>query len=901
MGKIAFTDKDGTFSIQNPGNYSYLYFPVAGEAGLKSSLTPDLGGDSKIDQESFLLEPVSSENLHNNRSTRNFWCRTKNGCWSATGASAEEEAKKFTDEQEESVLTAGLMWQTVKRTSRKYQLESEITSFVPVNENVEVMQVKIRNLAGEAQSLVPIAAIPIYGRSADNIRDHRNVTSMLHRIRTQEYGVTVTPTMSFDEKGHRRNYRTYFVLGCGTSGKPEAFYPTVEAFLGEGGTFTHPKAVYCGLPGAAAGTEAAGKEAVGGLLFAETVLAPQECAEYIILMGITEEACGEDLAGRLIAEYGTPEKAAAALAEVKEYWQEKVNVRYETGNADFDSFMRWVSFQPMLRRLYGCSFLPHHDYGRGGRGWRDLWQDCLSLLIMDPGNVRRMILDNYGGVRIDGTNATIIGHGQGEFIADRNGISRVWMDHGVWPFLTTRLYIDQTGDIEVLLQKAPYFKDGQTARGTDTDDRWDDSYGMKLKTASGEVYEGTVLEHLLLEHLCSFYEVGEHNSIRLRGADWNDALDMADENGESVAFTCAYAGNLRQMAELLELLKEKEPAAEIELLEEIHVLFNDSKELYNDIEAKKAVLEEYLYLCRHEISGKTIRVSIDDLIANLRNKADWMMQHIRSTEWISGDGEGWFNSYYDNHKQPVEYIRENDVRMMLTGQVFAIMSQTAEDGQIADICRGADHYLYDASVGGYRLNTDFKELKFDMGRMFGFAYGEKENGAVFSHMTVMYANALYQRGFVKEGHKALKTLADTALNFDTSKIYPGIPEYFNADGRGMYHYLTGAASWYMLTMVTEVFGVRGEGGNLAIEPKLVEEQFDHNGLASLHLFFAGKELEVSFRNEEHLDYGAYTAGEAECDGAAIPAEGGKVLLKRADLEAMDDKLHRIVVKLVRKK
>ena len=36
-----------------------------------------------------------------------------------------------------------------------------------------------------------------------------------------------------------------------------------------------------------------------------------------------------------------------------------------------------------------------------------------------------------------------------------------------------------------------------------------------------------------------------------------------------------------------------------------------------------------------------------------------------------------------------------------------------------------------------------------MGRMFGFAYGEKENGAVFSHMAVMYANALYQRGFAK--------------------------------------------------------------------------------------------------------------------------------------------------------
>ena len=93
--------------------------------------------------------------------------------------------------------------------------------------------------------------------------------------------------------------------------------------------------------------------------------------------------------------------------------------------------------------------------------------------------------------------------------------------------------------------------------------------------------------------------------------------------------------------------------------------------------------------------------------------------------------------------------------MMLTGQVFSIMGNVADDVQVKSITESADKYLYKKDIGGYRLNTDFKEEKFDLGRMFGFAYGEKENGAVFSHMTVMYANALYQRGFVREGYKAL--------------------------------------------------------------------------------------------------------------------------------------------------
>ena len=73
MKHLKFIDEHGSFILKQPENTSFLYLPLASETGLKSSVTPSLGGDAKIDQETFLLEPVSSENLHNNRSTRNFW------------------------------------------------------------------------------------------------------------------------------------------------------------------------------------------------------------------------------------------------------------------------------------------------------------------------------------------------------------------------------------------------------------------------------------------------------------------------------------------------------------------------------------------------------------------------------------------------------------------------------------------------------------------------------------------------------------------------------------------------------------------------------------------------------------------------------------------------------------
>ena len=901
MKHTQFTDNNGSFFVEHPENTSYLYFPLASEKGLKSCVTPILGGDSKLDQETFLLEPVSSENLHSNRATRNFWLKSDDGrITSITGASDEQESRKFTPDQEKCILHAGFMWHCLERTSSAPALKLRIVSFVPWNNNVEIMHIAIQNQSEKVQNLTPYAAIPIYGRSADNLRDHRNVTSMLHRIETEANGITVCPTMSFDERGHRKNHTVYYVYGFSSLGqKPERFYPTVEEFIGEGGSYTHPRAVYESFNGVPCGTSVAGKEAIGAFAFPEISLDPGQGIQYAILLGADTD---RDEIRKIYEEYSSVEKIQVALDETIRYWAEKVNVTFHTGNPDQDMFMKWVCFQPYLRRIYGCSFLPHHDYGRGGRGWRDLWQDCLSLLLMDPQNVGKMIENNYGGVRIDGTNATIIGNGEGNFIADRNNITRVWMDHALWPLITTQLYIDQTGDIDILNRKVPYFKDAQTERGRLRDQLWSSEQGNKQMTQADVIYKGSILEHLLIQQLSAFYEIGEHNIYRLRDADWNDALDMAPDRGESVAFTCAYAGNLRNLARMIRLLEAYSGQSETELLYEIQILLGHDRALYDSISRKSEILHKYVKSCRHTISGQRFLISYASLASDLELKAEWLTEHIRNQEWICGqENEGWFNSYYDNHGQAVERYskKPGDVRMMLTGQVFAIMGQVASPQQIRQIVTSADRYLYRKDIGGYRLNTDFQELKFDMGRMFGFAYGEKENGAVFSHMTVMFAYALYQRGFAREGWKALRTLADTALDFDTSHIYPGIPEYFRSDGRGMYHYLTGAASWFMLTMITQVFGVRGEAGNLLMEPKLTAEQFDETGTASVQLTFAGKEFTVTYINSEHKEYGNYITGSATCNQEYLKIDSPNyTMLSRETIIALPSRNNHIVIHLV---
>ena len=867
-----FIDKYGSFRMKKPEASSYLYFPLAGDSGLKSCVTPRLGGDSKLDQNTFLLQPVSVEELHNLKSTRNFWCvMDGKGVWSATGASAESEAALDTELEDESQLEAGFMWHRMERSSRRYPLTSKVTSFIPMGEApLEIMEITVRNHGEETVAITPVAAVPVYGRSADNLRDHRHVTSLLHRTEVTENGVEVTPTLTFDERGHKKNTLTYFVYGVDENGEaPLEFCPSVQDFIGEGGSLAKPAAVYrlsdmygghSGNDSAAeasrrqgqrsswvkSGALAAGCEAIGALRFAKIHLKPGQEKTWCVYFGIVSKEQAVRNRAQMLHGFGNKEKVEQAFEQVKRTWTERVNVHYESKDPDWDNYMYWVTFQPILRRIFGCSFLPYHDYGKGGRGWRDLWQDCLALLIMEPDGVRRKLVDYYGGVRLDGTNATIIGERQGEFLADRNHITRVWMDHGFWPFQTTQLYIQQTGDLEILLEEARYFKDSQIFRGEKKDISWSEGQGLNQLDSNGQTVAGSILEHILLQNITAFFDVGAHNHIRLRGADWNDGLDMAVQNGESVTFTAAYAGNLEEIAVLLHRLCDAGHDT-FSFQREVCLLFQDHSEIYDSVEGKQALLQKYFCSCKHRISGEKTEMSLMELAQVLEGMAGWIKDHIRKTEWLTTESGSFYNGYYDNHSRQVEGEFPGGVRMILTSQVFPIMFGTARKEQVEQIILTADKLLYCEEQGGYRLNTDFKEVKDDMGRAFGFAYGHKENGAVFSHMAVMYANALYRQGFVKEGYKILNALYRQALNFQVSRIYPGLPEYFSDTGRGMYPYLTGSASWLMMTVVTEVYGIRGSFGDLLIAPKLLKEQLDQKRRIGISLEFAGVNLTVHYQ------------------------------------------------------
>jgi cellobiose phosphorylase len=410
----------------------------------------------------------------------------------------------------------------------------------------------------------------------------------------------------------------------------------------------------------------------------------------------------------------------------------------------------------------------------------------------------------------------------------------------------------------------------------------------------GHVFEGTILEHLLVQHLTQFFNVGEHNIIRLESADWNDGLDMASSRGESVAFSSFYAGNLLSLADLLEDMSAGKGIDKVRLASELLILLDTLSERinYDDYQSKhNHLFGKYFHSVQPALSGETVEVSIKDLVRDLRGKGQWIFKHIRRQEKVQFKKGTkmyqWFNGYYDNKAQRVEGVKDQKVHMTLTGQVFSIMSGMAPDEEVKEVISSVDEFLKDKELGGYRLNTDFGMQHYlDLGRAFGFAYGTKENGAFFSHMNVMYAAALYQRGFARQGSQVVRSIYKMASDTARSKIYPGIPEYFDSEGRGMYHYLTGSASWLVLTQLIHVFGVKGHRGNLMLAPQLIKEEFDQKDTASVSCQFAGRRLTVEYHNPHKLDAGQYAIKEVLIDGKLLafkPMANGKTIIKKSKI------------------
>ena len=215
-----FIDSNGTFTIKNPQKYN-IYFPLTDKDGkLLSSISPNLSGDIKADNGHFLTPPASIEDLRSNiLCQRNFFIKT------------DQKIIRLSDPCNDIQESGFLYHKIIKKINN---LDVEILNFIPYDCPVEIMHIEIINKSKKPIKITPTSFLPLYGRSAENIRDHRHVSSLLNRIYLTKYGILLKPTMTFDERGHKINDTTYFCLGFeNNSIAPLGQFPTLDYFCGQ--------------------------------------------------------------------------------------------------------------------------------------------------------------------------------------------------------------------------------------------------------------------------------------------------------------------------------------------------------------------------------------------------------------------------------------------------------------------------------------------------------------------------------------------------------------------------------------------------------------------------------------------------------------------------------------------
>ena len=320
--------------------------------------------------------------------------------------------------------------------------------------------------------------------------------------------------------------------------------------------------------------------------------------------------------------------------------------------------------------------------------------------------------------------------------------------------------------------------------------------------------------------------LGEKGFVRLEDADWNDGLDMAKEKGETIAFTHFYLNNLKILNSYLSRYQE------VELFPSLYELITSkNKDKLNMFFDKVANFNENSKF----YETKDIINHINIHIKYLENKLKTIVMK-----------NGALQSYIDNDG---EFLDKDTVS--LTGQAMALLNKTVKPSCALNIAKTTKKHLYNPNCGGYHLNENYNEIKLNMGRAYGFSYNHKENGAVFSHMALMYAKGLFNYELSDYGREALYAIINRA-KAKTSNVALGIPEYFTEKGEGKYLYLTGSATWLLLVLKESLFGIKYINGCTYIKPQLKGEDFI-DGKLTLETIHYGKKTTFKFINPNSLD------------------------------------------------
>ena len=396
-------------------------------------------------------------------------------------------------------------------TGIKNGLMAQLTDFVPMGSTCEINKLTLKNTSDKKKDFSVFSYVEFCLWNAMD-----DMTNFQRNFSTGEVEIHAGGSQLFHKTEYRERRNHYAVYAVNAS--VDGFDTDRDSFLGAYGENSAPSVV---VNDQSKNSVASGWAPVGSHHL-KVALEPGEEKTYIFVLGYVENPVNEKWVGRaedgiinrapadaLLARFDTTEKADAALAELKAYWDKLLgHFSISSSEEKLDRMVNvWHQYQCMVTFNMSRS-ASYFESGIGrGMGFRDSCQDLLGFVHLIPDRARERILDIAATQFEDGS-----AYHQYQPLTKKGNadIGSGFNDDPLWLIAAAAAYIKETGDYSILDESTPY--DSDPSKATD------------------------FMEHLRRSFNYTINHLGPHGLPQIGRADWNDCLNLncfSEEPGES--------------------------------------------------------------------------------------------------------------------------------------------------------------------------------------------------------------------------------------------------------------------------------------------------------------------------------------------------------------------------------
>jgi N,N'-diacetylchitobiose phosphorylase len=409
-------------------------------------------------------------------------------------------------------------------------IQAEQLLFIPISDDVELWDVKIKNTSGRKRKLSIFSYCEF---SYHHIEiDNQNLQMSLYASGSS-YADGIIEYDFFYEPWTFHYFTANF--------KPDSYDCLRDKFLGNYRTETNPIAVENGT--CSGSSELGGNHC--GSLHKQFTLNADEDTRFLFMLGVGNRTQGKEVQKK----YSNLKNVDQAFADLKSYWQKKLDVfQCKTPNKGLDTMINtWTLLQAETCVVWSrfASFI--EVGGRTGLGYRDTSQDVMAVPHTNPEKCRERMEELLQGQ---------VGKGYGLHLFDPevfkpqeqklpgvklptivpapsaadiiHGMEDVCSDDALWIVASVCEYVQETGDVTFFDKIIPFADKG----------------------------DATVYEHLKRSLDFSADQVGSNGICLGLRADWNDCLNLG--GGQSAMASFMHYWALRYFVEAAQVLGRTE-------------------------------------------------------------------------------------------------------------------------------------------------------------------------------------------------------------------------------------------------------------------------------------------------------------------------------------------------------